>query len=56
MPLTTPGMYSLGTDLPLISLASVKFMDPSSSENFLGLKLILTLAYYPEFLDCFLCL
>mmetsp|Transcript_27897 Transcript_27897/g.75182 ORF Transcript_27897/g.75182 Transcript_27897/m.75182 type:complete len:231 (-) Transcript_27897:648-1340(-) len=50
-PLATPGMYSLGTEPPLMSDSKRKPSAPSSR----GSNLILTLANWPEPPDCFLC-
>merc|ERR1719183_3145585 len=50
-PFATPGMYSLGTEPPLISCSNWK---PASSPTS-GSNLTCTLANWPEPPDCFLC-
>mmetsp|Transcript_35983 Transcript_35983/g.94661 ORF Transcript_35983/g.94661 Transcript_35983/m.94661 type:complete len:235 (+) Transcript_35983:894-1598(+) len=54
-PLATPGMYSLGTEPPLISCSKMKpeVESPSSAPS--GSNLTTTLANCPEPPDCFLC-
>mmetsp|Transcript_7447 Transcript_7447/g.12559 ORF Transcript_7447/g.12559 Transcript_7447/m.12559 type:complete len:327 (+) Transcript_7447:523-1503(+) len=54
-PLAAPGMYSLGTEPPLMSWSKMKPTGPSSSSAASsGSNLTTILAYWPEPPDCFL--